>query len=128
MKEIYTRSKLKNKYNRNPTEENEARYKKQRNKCVSLRRKAVKVYFNNVTKTGTHNNEDFWKLIKPFLTNKGLLENTEIILTEKDEIIAEEKELVRIFNDRYINIAERSCGKNQPTLPKNRKLKKTKNQ
>ena len=27
-KEIYTRSKLKNKYNRNPTEENKAIYKK----------------------------------------------------------------------------------------------------
>ena len=36
-KEIYTRSKLKNKYNRNPTEENKALYKKQRNKCVSVR-------------------------------------------------------------------------------------------
>ena len=71
-KEIYTRSKLKNKYNRNPTGESKAIYKKQRNKCVSLRRKAIKVYFNNVTKTGVQSNSDFWKLIKPFLT-KGFL-------------------------------------------------------
>ena len=35
-KEICTRSKLKNKYNRNPTEENKSIYKKQRNKmCIS---------------------------------------------------------------------------------------------
>ena len=35
-KKIYTRSKLKNKYNSNLTEENKAIHKKQRNKCVSL--------------------------------------------------------------------------------------------
>ena len=58
-KEIYTRSKLKNKYNRNPTEENKATYKKQRNNCVSLRRKAIKVYVNNVTKTGVQSNKHF---------------------------------------------------------------------
>ena len=70
-KEIYTRSNLKNKYNRNPTEENKRIYKKQRNKCVSLRRKAIKVYFNSVTKTGVQTNKDFWKSIKAFLTNNG---------------------------------------------------------
>ena len=36
-KGINTRSKLKNKCNRNPTEKDKAIYKKQRNKCVSLR-------------------------------------------------------------------------------------------
>ena len=84
-KEIYTRSKLKNKYRSNLIEENKAIYKKQRNKYVSsLRRKAIKVYFNNVTKTGVQTNKDFWKLIKPFLTNKGFLENAEIMLTHGD--------------------------------------------
>ena len=57
-KVMYTRSKLKNKYNRNPTEENKAIYKNQRNKCVSLRRKVIKVYFYNVTKTGVQTNKD----------------------------------------------------------------------
>ena len=91
------------------TEENKAIYKKQRNRCVFLRRKAIKVYFNNVTKTGVQSNKDFGKLIKPFLTNTGFLENAEIMLTEKDKIVTEEKERVRIFNDHYINIIERSC-------------------
>ena len=93
-KEIYTRSKLKNKYRSNLIEENKAIYKKQRNKYVaSLRRKAIKVYFNNVTKTGVQTNKDFWELVKPFLTNKGSLENAEIMLTDKDKIVDEEKEL-----------------------------------
>ena len=127
-KEIYTRSKLKNKYNRNPTEENKATYKKQRNKCLSLRRKAIKVYFKNVTKTDVRTNKDFWKLIKPFLTNKGFLENAEIMLAEKDNIVTEEKELVRIFNDHNINFVERSSGAKLLMLQKNRKLKITKKQ
>ena len=39
-KAIYTRSRLRNKYWKNPTSENELRYKQQRNKYVSLRKKA----------------------------------------------------------------------------------------
>ena len=97
-KGIYTRSKLRNKYNRNPTEENKTTYKKQRNKRVSLRRKAIKVYFNNLTKTGVQTNKDFWKSTKSFLINKGFLENAEIMLAENYKIVTEEIELERIFN------------------------------
>ena len=53
----------------------------------------IKVYINNVTKTGVQTDADFWKFIKPFLTNKGLLENAEVMLTENDKIVTEEKEL-----------------------------------
>ena len=37
-KAIYTKSRLRNRYFKNPTKKNETSYKKQRNKCVSLRR------------------------------------------------------------------------------------------
>ena len=40
---IYTRSRLRNKYRKNPTSENELRYKQQRNKCVSLRKNSMKL-------------------------------------------------------------------------------------
>ena len=36
------------------------------------------------------------------------------MLAEKDKIVTEENELVRIFNDYYISIAERSC-RTKPT-------------
>ena len=39
-----------------------------------------------------------------------MLEYAEIISTEKGEKATEEKELVRVFNDHYINIIENSCG------------------
>ena len=43
-KEIYKRSKLRNKYCKNCPEQNAASYKKQRSKCVSLRRGCIKDY------------------------------------------------------------------------------------
>ena len=101
-------------------------YKRQKNKCVSLRRETIKVYFNNVTKTGVQTNTDFWKLIKPFLTNKEFLENAEIMLAEMDKIVTEEKELVRIFNDHYINIVERPCGTKPTNVAKEQEIENKK--
>ena len=40
-KAIYTRLRLKNKYNKDRSEVNKDRYKRQRNECVKLRKKAV---------------------------------------------------------------------------------------
>ena len=70
-KAIYTRSRFKNKLNKNPTDENRTKYKKQRNKCVSLRKKAIKNYFRKVTDNGIMDNKHFWDMVKPFVTNKS---------------------------------------------------------
>ena len=67
-----------------------------------------------------------WKLIKPFLTNKGFLENAEIMLTEKDKIVTEEKELERIFNDHYINIVDRSYGTKPTNVEKEQEIEDNK--
>ena len=75
-----------------------------------------------MTKTGVQTNTDVWKLIKPFLTNKGFLENAEIMLTEKEK----KKELVRIFNNHYINIVERSCGTNPTNIAKEQEIEDNK--
>ena len=45
-KDIYTRSKFRNKFCKNPTKENEKL--KQINKCVALRRKCIREYFHNI--------------------------------------------------------------------------------
>ena len=75
-----------------------------------------------MTKTGVQTNKDFWKLIKPFLTNKGFLENAEIMLNEKEK----KKELVRIFNNHSINIVERSCGTNPTNIAKEQEIEDNK--
>ena len=56
--------------------------------------------------------------IKPFgklwtnLTNKGNLENPEIMLQDKGNIVSDESVLVKTFTEHYINIVEKLCGKN----------------
>ena len=75
-----------------------------------------------MTKTGVQVNKIFWKLIKSFLTNKGFLENVEIMLAEKDKIVTGKKELVRIFIDHYINIVECSCGTKPTNLAKEQEI------
>ena len=109
-KAIYTRSRLKSKYIKNPSEVNEKLYKRQRNKCVSIRKKSMKQYFSNITSKGTVTNTEFWKTMKPFLTNKGCLDNSDIMLRGDNEMITDDKRLAKLFNEHYINIIERSSG------------------
>ena len=111
-KEIYKRSKLKNKYCINPSEQNAALYKKQRNKCASLRRRCIKDYFTKITKNGIVTNKNFRKTMKSFLINKGKLGNPEFMLQDKGNIVSDESVLVKTFTEHYINIVEKLCGKN----------------
>ena len=38
-------------------------------------------YFCNITSKGLVTNRKFWKIIKTFLTNKGFLDNSDIMLS-----------------------------------------------
>ena len=106
-KAIYTRSRLRNKFCKNPSEENKKKInKRQRNLCVSLRRKAIKQYFSSIISKGILTNKEF----KPFLTNKGCLENSDTMLINNDEMVTDDKTLAKTFNEHYINIVERSSG------------------
>ena len=109
-KGIYTRTRLKKKFNKNPTKENENNFKRQRNKCVSLRRKAIKQHFKKATENGLVSNLAFWNLVKPFLSNKGGLASSDIALVKDNEIVTDDQKLTEIFNDHYINIVEKSSG------------------
>ena len=55
-------------------------------------------------------NYEFWKVVKPFLTNKGVISSNVIVLEENGELISNEKELVEIFNNYYINTVENTTG------------------
>ena len=77
-KEVYTRSRFRNKFCKKP-KENEKIHKKQRNKCVALRRKCIKEYFHNINNNNIVTNNNFWNFIRPFLVNKGSLNSSEIM-------------------------------------------------
>ena len=117
-KAIYTRPRLKKRLNKNPTTENRTKFKKQRNKCVSIRKKAIKSHFKEATKSGTMSNKEFWDLVKPFLSNKGELMSSDISLVNNETTVTNDKELTEIFNDRYVIIVEKSSGKKPISLAK----------
>ena len=77
---IYTRSRFRNKFCKNRTKENEKLFKKQRNKCVALRRKCIKEYLHNISDNNIVTNKNFGNFIRPFLLNKGSLNSCEIML------------------------------------------------
>ena len=69
-KEIMIRSKLRNKYLNDKSEENRLLYTQQRNKCVSLLRKTKTNYYGNLNEKDIIDNKNFWKTVKPLLSDK----------------------------------------------------------
>ena len=111
----YKRSKLRNIYNRNNTEENWNNFKKQRNVCTSLKRKTKKNYFIEKTK----DQESFWKIFGPYLTNKGHHAQEDYIVSVNGELVKDKKEVANHFNKYFINIIENTTGHKINTLNSN---------
>ena len=44
------------------------------------------------------------------MTHKGCSKNSDIMSRDDEETITDQKKIVQLFNDHYINIVERSCG------------------
>ena len=60
-------------------------YKKLKNKWISLNKKPKKYYFQETTKVSIMINKLFWNIVKPSMTNKGILTNDKIVIeSEKD--------------------------------------------
>ena len=93
-KAIMTTSKVKNSYVKWVSQENFVSYKKAKNKCHSLSRKAKRNFFKGARKSGVMLNRTFRKTVKPFLANKGCMTNN-CISIEKDRDIIETKEMKR---------------------------------
>ena len=82
-KTIMNKSKVKNSYVKGLSRKNFVAYKKAKNKCNSLTRKAKMKFFKEATKGGMMSNRTFWKTVKSFLANKGCMTN-DCINIEKD--------------------------------------------
>ena len=52
---------------------------------------SITQHFSKITSKGITTNKQFWKTMKPFLTNKGCLENDDIILLDGEEMITNDK-------------------------------------
>ena len=51
-------------------------------------------------------NKKFWKTVRPFFSNKGP-DSEKITLIENDELVRDDKEIAKIFNEFFINITKK---------------------
>ena len=101
---------IKNKYVKNLSEASKNYTKTAQQMCFNPVKIDKTKYFSNITSKGIVTNRELWKTMKLFLTNKGCLNNSHIMLRGDNEMITNDKCLANIFNEHYINIVEQSRG------------------
>ena len=101
------KSRLKIKANKSGKEEDLKAYKKQRILVLKLNRKAKKNILKSCISTNDKmKNKNFWKLCKPFLTEKGSQYDQNITLIEKKYSISDKRKVANIFNKYFVNITK----------------------
>ena len=100
---IMLRSNLRNKLNKNKTLESNLAYKKQRNLCTSLLRKAKTKYYANLNPSLVTDNKTFWKTVKPLLSEKTTISDS-INLVENLDICSDDEKVAHIFNTYFSNV------------------------
>ena len=99
---IMLRTRLKNKFNIEKTEIAKINFKKQRNLCTNILRKAKRAYYKKLNPSLVSNNKQFWKTVRPSFSGK-LNSNHNITLIEKGQIICDDKKIALVFNDFFAN-------------------------
>ena len=102
-KAIMERSKLRNKYLRERTNEVKSLCNKQRNLCVSVLRKNKRDYFGNLNSKIVTNNNKFWKAISLLFSEKAF-HSEWITLKESNKTITNNEELAETFNTSFNKI------------------------
>ena len=104
-KAIMNRSRLLNKFRNENTEQNKWAYKKQRNLCVKLLKRAKMTFYNTLDVKKVCDNKTFWKTIKPNFTEKTI-KDQKLTLVEKETVISEDSELAEVFNNYFGNVVK----------------------
>ena len=90
------RTRLRNIFLKNRSEENKINYNKQRNLCVTLLRKSKKQYYQNLSVENVCDNKKFWKVVKPLLSNK-IVSSEKITLVEGTKNFKNGKETAKVL-------------------------------
>ena len=70
-----------------------------------LLRKTKTEYFKNLNVKDLSDNRKFWKIMKPYFSNKGLNSN-KLLMKERGNLVSDEKEPATIMNNFLINITK----------------------
>ena len=102
-KAIMQRSKLRNLFLNNRTEENRNNYVKQMNLCVTHLRKSKIQFFWSLNETDLCDNKKIERVVKSLLSNK-VVYNDRNTLMEDDKIIENDKNTASILNEVFSDI------------------------
>ena len=105
-KAFMDRSRLKNKFNQNPSLLNKTAFKKQRNFCVNLLSREKKKYYNNLDMKVFTDNKKFWRSIKPLFSDKNIIFSRNIILSENETIISDNENVANTLNDYFVKVVD----------------------
>ena len=94
------RTYLKNRFLKKRSLHNKYLYNRQRNFCVSLLKKIKKEYYANLNPKDLADNKQFWRTVKPLLSDKSK-SSEKIILVENNEIINEDKDNAELLNSFF---------------------------
>ena len=84
-KAVMIRTKVRDDLNKIKTMSTESAYKKQRNLCTYLFRKAKRDYYSILEPSDVTDNKTFWRMVKPLFSDK-CLSNESITLVEGSNI------------------------------------------
>ena len=97
------RTRFRNKYLRNKTDENKRKYTKQQNYCVSLLRKSKREYDSSLDVKNINDNETFWKTLKTFLLDKAT-STQKITLIDNDKIVKNDGDIAGVLNTFFSDL------------------------
>merc|ERR1711989_12756 len=104
-KAFMTRARLRNRYYRNPSEENKRAYTKQKNFCTNLLIREKKKHYSDLDVKVLEDNRKFWRTVKPLFSEKCMTKQT-IRLNESGKIVSDTKEVAEILNNYFMDAVE----------------------
>ncbi len=111
---IARKSMLRHKSVRCKSKENIEKSRKQRNFVTYLKRMSMNKYFAEKCK---NINNNFWDIVKPFLSNKSTSnQHEDFILLEGDNIITDKVTVCNLFNDHFTGVNGKEVSANDDSL------------
>ena len=102
---VYKKRMLFNMYKKLKSPINWKNFRLQRNCVTKLKKTSMGVYFSERCSVSPKS-KDFWPTIKPFLSKKRSDGGLEILLSEFDIIISDQKDVFEVFNEFFVNVAK----------------------
>ena len=104
-KSINVRNAFKRKFDKHKTSQNWERYRKHRNLVTKQRRNSLLEYLKNKCKRNNQNGHEFWKVIKPIISDNNKASN-DIILMNDDTIINDPLHVANTLNNHFVHAAD----------------------